>query len=274
LFEDGYLTQPMMFLAAVAARTKRVRLGTSVMLAPLRSAAQLAEETILVDLLSGGRVELGLGAGYRIPEFELFGVDFASRYKVTDARAVEVRRLFTEGKLTPPPIQNPPPIWLGYRAPTGAKRAGRLGLRLFSPQGALWGPYKEGLLEGGHDPSIGHMGGMLFGWIADDPDAEWPLIRKYYDYQMNSYQRHGAEGTGVEAKILDVDRMRWKGGDFRAGQFLLATPEDAAKAIKRYVADAPVKHVMFFPSIAGMPEKMVAKQVEMICTRLRPLLKS
>ena len=67
LFDDGYLTQPLTFLAAVAARTTRVRLGTAIMLAPLRPAVQIAEEATVVDILSGGRLDLGLGAGYRIP---------------------------------------------------------------------------------------------------------------------------------------------------------------------------------------------------------------
>ena len=80
LFDDGYLTQPLTFLAAVAARTKRVRLGTAIMLAALRPAVQIAEEATVVDILSGGRLDLGLGAGYRIPEFQLYGADIEQRY--------------------------------------------------------------------------------------------------------------------------------------------------------------------------------------------------
>ena len=80
-FEDGYLPQPLTFAAAAAARTTRVRLGTGILVAPLRKTAQLAEEAAVVDLISGGRLELGLGAGYRMPEFELFGTDFTARYR-------------------------------------------------------------------------------------------------------------------------------------------------------------------------------------------------
>ena len=86
-FEDGYLPQPLTFAAAAAARTSRVRLGTGILVAPLRKTAQLAEEAAVVDIISGGRLDLGLGAGYRPPEFELFGTDFAARYRRWTSRS-------------------------------------------------------------------------------------------------------------------------------------------------------------------------------------------
>ncbi len=72
-FEDGYLPQPLVFAAALAARTKRARIGTAVLIAPLRSAVEIAEEAAVADVVSGGRLELGLGSGYRLPEFDAFG---------------------------------------------------------------------------------------------------------------------------------------------------------------------------------------------------------
>src|SRR5262245_65037476 len=66
LFVDDYLTAPLTFLAAAAARTSRVRLGTAIVIAPLHHAAEIAEQVVLVDLLSNGRVDLGLGTGYRV----------------------------------------------------------------------------------------------------------------------------------------------------------------------------------------------------------------
>ena len=105
-FEDGYLSQPLTFAAAAAARTTRVRLGTGILVAPLRKTAQLAEEAAVVDLISGGRLELGLGAGYRVPEFELFGTDFTARYRILDQQVSELRRLWGDGGLIPAPGQD------------------------------------------------------------------------------------------------------------------------------------------------------------------------
>ena len=149
LFEDGYLPQPLTFLAAVAAVTDRIRLGTAVYLGALRPPVQVAEEAAVVDLLSGGRLELGLGAGYRIPEYAAFGADIGRRYTLTDECAREVRRLWREGAVTPPPIQDPVPIWMGYQGPQGARRAGLLGEGLLSVDrggGRHW--IREDILSG------------------------------------------------------------------------------------------------------------------------------
>ena len=79
-FDDGYLSQPLTFAAAVAARTTRARLGTAVLVAPLHHPVRLAEEAALVDLISNGRLDIGLGAGYRKPEYDLYGASMAPHW--------------------------------------------------------------------------------------------------------------------------------------------------------------------------------------------------
>src|SRR5689334_5499750 len=100
-FEDGYLAQPLVLAAAIAARTRRARIGTAVTLAPIRHPLHLAEEAAVVDLLSRGRLELGIGAGYVPDEFDMFGADIATRFADLDATYLQLRDLFASSTLTP-----------------------------------------------------------------------------------------------------------------------------------------------------------------------------
>jgi alkanesulfonate monooxygenase SsuD/methylene tetrahydromethanopterin reductase-like flavin-dependent oxidoreductase (luciferase family) len=272
-FEDGYLTQPLTFAAAVAARTRSARVGIAVTLAPFRSAVHLAEEAAVVDLVSGGRLELGLGTGYRSPEFKLHGADMGSRYATTDERAGEIRALWSDGSLPPPMAQTSPRIWMGYQGPRGARRAGLLGESLLSANPALAAPYRDGLVEGGHDPASARMAGGIGGFITEDPDSNWPLVAKHLAYQWDSYNRYRVEGTDEPApKPIDPDRWRTRGLGPSHNNFLYATPSVAAEAIAAHVAGTPIETVWFFASIAGMPEDVVARHVQTICTRLAPML--
>jgi len=274
-FEDGYLPQPLTFAAAAAARTTRVRLGTGILVAPLRKTAQLAEEAAVVDIISGGRLDLGLGAGYRVPEFELFGTDFAARYRILDQQVSELRRLWGDGGLTPAPVQDRLPVWLGYQGPKGARRAGLMGEGLLTLAKTSWPHYRDGLAEGGHDPATARMGGGIQAYVTDDPERDWPRVAPHIAYAQDSYRRYMVEGTGNPVpRPVDPERLRTKGPD--AGPmsyFLFGTPEEVAKAILDYIGDAPVRTVWLGASVAGLPEDLAARHVQTICTRLRPLLK-
>ena len=254
LFEDGYLPQPLTFAAAVAARTSRVRIGTAVLLAALRDPVTIAEEAAIVDLVSGGRLELGVGAGYRVPEYQLFGADIGRRFGTTDERVRQLRRLWAAGELTPPPAQARVPIWLGYHGPQGARRAGRLGEGLLSLDPALLEPYRAGLAEGGHSAVSARVSGMVNGFLSDDPDAEWPFVADHLRYQWDSYFRYMFEGTGRPTPP-QVDPEQWRHRGFRSGatHFLYGTPVDAAATLNTALADSPVEHVFFWASLAGMP---------------------
>ncbi len=148
---DGYLSACLPVLAACAARTSRIRLGTNVILAPLHHPVRLVEDAAAVACLSDGRLILGLGIGYRDEEFEVFGVPKAERVPrlvstVAVARAVAADEPFEfpQGlgdhtglrvvcRPTPPAL----PVWLGSWVDAGIRRAGRLGDGYISPQGSF-----------------------------------------------------------------------------------------------------------------------------------------
>jgi alkanesulfonate monooxygenase SsuD/methylene tetrahydromethanopterin reductase-like flavin-dependent oxidoreductase (luciferase family) len=274
LFSDGYLPQPLTFAAAAAARTTRMRIGTAVLLAALRPAALVAEEAAVIDQISGGRLELGIGAGYSVPEYELYNADITKRYGLADAAVAEIRRLLDDGIVTPPAAQNPFPIWLGYQGPQGAKRAGRLGVGLLSLDRALLDPYREGLVEGGHDPATARTGGMLDIIVADDPEAAFEWILPHYAHQLNSYRAAAVTGSGRDApKEITVEKLR--SGAAQKGQIpglRVLTPTDAVNAIREATDGSPVEHVYLWASVAGMPDDLVERHVELTCTQVAPNL--
>jgi alkanesulfonate monooxygenase SsuD/methylene tetrahydromethanopterin reductase-like flavin-dependent oxidoreductase (luciferase family) len=272
LFDDGYLPQPLTFAAAIAARTRTMRIGTAIVIAPLHHPAELAEQTAIVDVLSNGRVDLGIGAGYRVPEFDLFGVDLERRYVLTDDCARRLRELWA--RVTPGPVQERPPIWMGYQGPKGAARAGRLGESLLTIDAARWAPYREGLIEAGHDPAIGRMAGAVNGWVSHDPEGDWPLVAKHVSAQFDSYRRHMVEGTDQPApRPVDPERLRTRTESRQPlDHVVYGTPAEVAARVRRDTAGAPVETVFFWASIAGMPEAAVAEHVQTVCRDLAPLL--
>src|SRR4051794_18992413 len=273
-FDDGYLPQPLTMLAAIAARTTQVRLGTAVLVAPLHHPAEIAEQAAVVDLLSDGRLDLGLGAGYRIPEYELYGADPTRRYADTDGRAREVRRLWDGGGVSPLPVQERVPIWMGYQGPKGARRAGLLGEGLLSLDPKLYPIYRDGLIDGGHDPAGARMSGGMQSWVSEDPEADWPQVSKHVGYQIDSYLKHMVQGTDQPAPPpVDPDKLRRRDPRQPLSYFHFGTPEEVAARVRTYVADAPADTAFFWASRGGMPEKKVVKQTQPVCTRLAPLLR-
>ncbi|MGW0042355.1 LLM class flavin-dependent oxidoreductase [Rhodococcus sp. NPDC003348] len=269
-FEDGYLPQPLTLAAAIAARTERIRIGTAVLLAPHRHPVHIAEEAALVDLVSGGRLELGLGAGWSPEEFDAFGSDFRARYAVTDRAFAAVRNLLSDGGVTPGPVQDPVPMWLGYQGPRGAARAGRLGAGLLSLDPALSAPYLAGLEEGGHGADSARRGGMLDIVVADDPESTTRQLIPHLAHQQATYQSRRGDARSaadLEAGLTaEFDRTGSVPG------LTVATPEAAAREIRLRTHGMPVEHVYLWAGLPGMPDALVDRHVELMFTRVEPAL--
>ncbi|MGH2367455.1 MAG: LLM class flavin-dependent oxidoreductase, partial [Chloroflexota bacterium] len=98
--DDGYTPSVLTLAAAIAARTNRIRIGTWVLLLPLHNALRVAEDAATVDILSNGRLDLGMGLGYRPEEFAALGVDRRQRGRLMDEGVDLIRRAWTEDRLT------------------------------------------------------------------------------------------------------------------------------------------------------------------------------
>src|SRR6266446_5064045 len=98
--EDGYLPSILPVAAAIAARTKRIRIASGVLLMPFQNPVRLAEDIAVVGIISGGRFELGVGVGFKLEEFESFGVPFKDRGSRTNPSLDIMRRHPSGGTVT------------------------------------------------------------------------------------------------------------------------------------------------------------------------------
>ena len=132
--------EPLVMFGFLAALTRSVELVTGVIILPQRQTALVAKQAAEVDLLSGGRLRLGIGIGWNAVEYEALGEDFGNRGKRSAEQVELLRRLWTEQTVTfdgsfhrvtgaglaPLPVQRPIPVWIGAKSTPGYRRAGRL----------------------------------------------------------------------------------------------------------------------------------------------------
>jgi probable F420-dependent oxidoreductase len=122
--------EPLIVLAYLAAVTRRVLLGTSVYLLPLRNPLLAARQAVSLDRLSDGRLVLGVGAGWLESEFDAVGVPYRQRGRRTDEAIAMLKSLCGAdgGGFLPKPVQRPhPPLWIGGRSEAALRRAARAG---------------------------------------------------------------------------------------------------------------------------------------------------
>jgi alkanesulfonate monooxygenase SsuD/methylene tetrahydromethanopterin reductase-like flavin-dependent oxidoreductase (luciferase family) len=280
-FADGYLPQPLTFAAAIATRTKKVRIGMAILLAALRPAQDIAEQAAVVDILSDGRLELGFGAGWSKTEFAAFGVDIADRYTLIEQRANEIRELWASGGATPPPVQDDLPIWIGGFGPRAARIAGR------TNSGLLWldrdqFPHYTGALDkAGHDPARARLGGAVNLVLSDDPERDWPRIAPHLQWQYATYAAAAVagadEGDGSRRADellgegeLDPETLRSPGPVMNPPAFDVVTADEALRRIRTWLDGLPVTDIFFWDSIAGMPDDIVQRHIELLATEIRP----
>ncbi len=207
---DGYLPSPLTALAALTTVTSRITLGTGVVLAPLQHPLRLAEDAAMVDLLSGGRLVLGLGIGYAEQEYRAFGVAPATRGARLDALVGALRQAWTgeefscpaldldRVRVTPAPGRRIP-IWLGGYADAAVARAGRIA------DGHLVGRGAPHIVEAASarlgEPRSGFTRAVTVTCVLDAPGAGPASARAAFAAQQQVYESVQA-GRAVYAGLV------------------------------------------------------------------------
>jgi alkanesulfonate monooxygenase SsuD/methylene tetrahydromethanopterin reductase-like flavin-dependent oxidoreductase (luciferase family) len=260
---DGYLPSLLPMAAAILAATKRIVVGTAVLLAPLHDPLRLAEDVAVLDQMSAGRFILGLGTGWRRSEFRAFGTDMATRGLALE-ETVQILRLAWRGErfgfhgrvhqiesavVRPQPFTpGGPPIWLGGTGPRSLARAGRLGDGYFgicTPFDSAMSTYCS-VLESVPDERRASFsfGQLRSGVVADDPDLGWKWAGRGMTYTMDVHARWAAEEAGNR---LDPDANLTSEEVVRQYN-LLGTPEQLTTVLRPYeqrFADRLDSHLCF-----------------------------
>jgi len=264
--DDGYIPSPIVLAAAIGARTQRVRLRFGLIILPLNNPIKLAEDLAVLDIVSGGRVDVIFGAGYARHEFEMFGVDPGRRAQLIEDGVDVIKKAWSgqwferEGRrirVTPTPLQQPRPrIWLGGSTPAAARRAARIADDFYSGERHLYDAYRQevGAL-GRPDPGQWRDIGTGFFVVADDPEREWARMTPFIVHELSSYRawigQSGDENTAFPEGDLAAVRA--------TGAYPILTPEDGVQYALERGTDGDLS---VHPLISGMPPAIGWEQLE------------
>jgi len=237
--DDGYLPSMLPAAAAIAARTKRIRIPLGVLLMPFHHPVRLAEDIAVVDAISGGRFELGVGVGYKLEEFEGFNIPFSERGSRTNESLQVIRSLLNgetltfkgkffevnNVKLTPEPIQKHLPIWIGGFTPPALRRAARYGDGFTAPDASrrVYDAYVAELMkQGKQTDNVLFAGGYRWLICSKDPDKTFNEAADHIIYQSNNYTEWAAKaGANPNPVYLrDRDHLRDRGTESRRPGYL------------------------------------------------------
>ena len=278
--DDGYLPAPLVFAAAAGARTRRMRVRISILLAPLYDPLRLAEEAAVADLCCQGRLDLGIGVGYVEADFDAFGKDYHRRGKALDELIPFLRRAWTgepfdhEGttvRVTPTPFQDPMPIYVGGGAARrSVERAVELGDGFFPPgMQRPWEAYRRIRAEQGHaDPGEWAPRGPIFLWVTtDDKDETWRRLAPHIRHQIDSYGQWTREGigrpTGPYVPTEDMESLR------QGGAYEVVTPDEAVELAARL---GPGGELHLNPLLAGIDPAAARRMLDLFEREVLPHL--
>jgi len=195
---DGILPCPLPVIAAMAARTKTIRLSIAALVAPFHDPIRLAEEIAVVDQISGGRLDIVIAAGHDEQTFEMFGVDIRSRARLVTEMVTTLRSAFSGDpfefrgrtvRVTPTPCQpGGPRIIMGGNSEAAARRAARLGDGFVPAIPQAWEFYRDEIQRiGKPDPGPFRGGNGTTIALSEDPEDSWDELAPFFLYEAKSH---------------------------------------------------------------------------------------
>lgn len=274
--DDGYLPSPLVLAAAIAGRTRRIRLEISALILPLHDPLRVAEDVAVLDLASAGRVDLVIGAGYVSAEFEMFEREIRDRPRLVEEGMEALVRAWTGEpfqyrgrtvRVTPRPYQRPrPTLALGGSSPAAARRAARLADRFVPALPHLWKPYRAERERLGLPVPPGGRVGPLFLHVAEDPERAWSQIAPHALHEVNAYGRWMSQSgaAGPYHPTQDADALR------ATGLYRVLTP-DACVALAEDLGEHGT--LLLHPLMGGLAPELGWSSLELFAKSVLPRIR-
>ena len=286
--DDGYLPSMMPVAGAIASRTKRATIGTYVLLAPFQHPLKLAEDTAVVDTISGGRLRLGIGLGYRQEEFDGFGIPRIERMGRT-LETIEILKRAWRGerfdfdgryfhlrdvRVLPTPVAKPYPelLW-GAGAPKAIQRAARLDMSFACVGGRKEiSIYLDALKAEGKDPARYSIVNSRVIYLADSEDQAWADTRDALMYQAELYGKWlkaaQALGGGKGDVLIrpDPDRLRRTS--------ILGPASYIKDRLAEILETTPLTELIVVTQLPGLDPKKTRRSLDRFIQEVLPDIKS
>jgi len=276
---NHYWPSPLTVLAGFATRTSRVTLGTDIAVGAFHHPVRLAEDVAMLDVMSGGRVTLGVAIGYKPDEFALYGVPLEKRGARFEEQVAVMKGLWTgervsfkgayytvEGRLEPAPVQKPhPPLWIGGWGDITLRRAATLADNWIPGPTADLTRLLQGKKQFLANRAAAGRAQAITEWpltrdvIIADTDQEARALAEAHI--MVAYRREYAGGWRhpfIDASIAtDLDKLM-------EDRFIIGGPDQCIAKIRRFVEAYGMTHLIcrtFFP---GMPHAHIMRELELL----------
>jgi alkanesulfonate monooxygenase SsuD/methylene tetrahydromethanopterin reductase-like flavin-dependent oxidoreductase (luciferase family) len=287
----GVVSSTSVYLAAAAAQTSNIMLGSAVSRLPLHHPLQLAEDMALVDIISDGRLYLGVGKGYDALEYEAYNIDFDERHEryleSLDilTTALKTHKVTYSGKfydikdipVYPRPIRpSGPPIFVmvsgNDASMINAAKQGHsfvLGGITNEDTNHKIELYKKTALESGLsqeyvDNAVARSGKLLFCYVADTTEQAKNEYRKGLEWYMSERDNRPTFGVISRERNIDYDRF------LQSENTLVGSPEKVIEDIERYKKETGLNNIILWMNIGGQPQEQVLKSMSLFSEKVMP----
>ena len=294
----GVLSSPELVLSYIAARTERIRLAPAVNVTPLHHPIRVAEQWATLDLLSNGRVDFAAGRGYDAREYWPFGVDFNDNQSIFEEGMEILQKLWTaderishhgkhyqfdDVRITPKPIQNPLPAYIGSFSKPSIELAARLGC------GLIVAPFAAAMSYGGlkqvadlyhetcakHGREPGRLMCSYFTHFYDTPEEEAAQrerqIRYYKECVIPAFPSDPATAPPSYRYFIDmVDRLhKIKAEHLTENSVLLGNAQSMTDTLKKVEA-AGFSEVILYFNVGMKPHNQVKAEMDRFMREVAP----